>query len=211
MWTTKAKSVVDIFVVIFEKNTEQKNNNKTRALLREFCRLDLSTGQYTPLCFVPQHCFNACGLSPDNEIFCRETRQATEMSLESRDIWIVIISKLRLFKEVRMFFYFFNPWILQAESLCHKLSTTGAAHVSPAFKHADFMVTERKWCIGRFISVNLKKTTISNFLNLNVAWYILILEIPVRLDMCIFQQGAWVVYDHWVDPHFWYPSCQPSI
>ena len=52
------------------------NRDNCTAGLGEFCRLDLSTGQYTPLCFVPQHCFNACGLSPDNEIFCRETRRS---------------------------------------------------------------------------------------------------------------------------------------
>jgi len=48
------------------------NKNNCTAGFGELFRLDLSTGQYTPLCFVPQHCFNACGLSPDNEIFCRE-------------------------------------------------------------------------------------------------------------------------------------------
>ena len=62
-------ALVDVFVLILEKPNK---NNKTRALLRELFRLDLGTGQYTPLCRVPEHCFNACGLSPDNEIFCRE-------------------------------------------------------------------------------------------------------------------------------------------
>ena len=41
-------------------------------LRRNFDRLDLSTGEYTPLCSVPEHCFNGCGISADNEIFCRE-------------------------------------------------------------------------------------------------------------------------------------------
>eukprot|EP00434_Breviolum_minutum_P043416 symbB.v1.2.038702.t1/scaffold6131.1/size20721/2 len=39
----------------------------------ELFRLDLSTGTYQLLCYVPTHCFNACGISPEtNEIFCRE-------------------------------------------------------------------------------------------------------------------------------------------
>jgi len=50
-------------------NSDHKNCTAGRAA---FDRLDLSTGQYTPLCYVPEHCFNACGISPDNEIFCRE-------------------------------------------------------------------------------------------------------------------------------------------
>lgn len=53
-------------------NITPNKSNKTRALLREIDRLDLSTGEYTPLCYVPGHCFNGCGISPDNEIFCRE-------------------------------------------------------------------------------------------------------------------------------------------
>ena len=42
-------------------------------MLRAIDRLDLNTGKYTPLCYVPGHCFNGCGISPEtNEIFCRE-------------------------------------------------------------------------------------------------------------------------------------------
>ena len=59
------------WAVIFEKT--RNKNNKTRALLRAIDRLDLNTGEYTPLCYVPGHCFNGCGISPEtNEIFCRE-------------------------------------------------------------------------------------------------------------------------------------------
>eukprot|EP00434_Breviolum_minutum_P033273 symbB.v1.2.029444.t1/scaffold3217.1/size62816/1 len=51
-------------------NSDHKNCSAGRAA---FDRLDLSTGEYTPLCYVPEHCFNACGISPEtNEIFCRE-------------------------------------------------------------------------------------------------------------------------------------------
>ena len=64
-------ALIDVFVAISEKKTNK--SNKTRAFLRELFRLDLSTAQYTLLCYVPGHCFNACGINPQtNEIFCRE-------------------------------------------------------------------------------------------------------------------------------------------
>ena len=65
-------ALIDVFVVISEKKTPNKSN-KTRAFLRELFQLDLSTGTYQLLCYVPEHCFNSCGISPEtNEIFCRE-------------------------------------------------------------------------------------------------------------------------------------------
>ena len=65
-------ALIDVFVAISEKKPPNKSN-KTRAFLRELFRLDLSTAQYTLLCYVPGHCFNACGINPQtNEIFCRE-------------------------------------------------------------------------------------------------------------------------------------------
>ena len=64
-------ALIDVFVAISEKKPNK--SNKTRAFLRELFRLDLSTAQYTLLCYVPGHCFNACGIHPQtNEIFCRE-------------------------------------------------------------------------------------------------------------------------------------------
>ena len=62
------------------------------------------------------------------------TRQATDISLESRDLCIVIISKLRLFKEVQNVFV--NLALFASKkSLPDKLSATGAAHIIPAFRH----------------------------------------------------------------------------
>ena len=64
--------LVFVFVVVFSEKDTPNKSNKTRALLRELFRLELSTAEYTPLCKVEGHCFNGCGISPDNEIFCRE-------------------------------------------------------------------------------------------------------------------------------------------
>ena len=62
-----------LVVISEKKTTKHKNNTRHAKLPRAFDRLDLSTGEYTPLCYVPEHCFNACGISPEtNEIFCRE-------------------------------------------------------------------------------------------------------------------------------------------
>ena len=77
--------LVFVFVLVFSEKDTPNKSNKTRALLRELFRLELSTAEYTPLCKVEGHCFNGCGISPDNEIFCREVAQRSSFGPEGRD------------------------------------------------------------------------------------------------------------------------------
>eukprot|EP00434_Breviolum_minutum_P039284 symbB.v1.2.034881.t1/scaffold4582.1/size37739/1 len=60
-------------VASFPLQMINSNKDNCTAGRGELFRLDLSTAQYTLLCYVPGHCFNACGINPQtNEIFCRE-------------------------------------------------------------------------------------------------------------------------------------------